>query len=360
MNQWAANALAGKPVPATTSILERWHEQTGKRPIDVAGALGIPEGELLRSAAVAAGPCTWLAPERVRDVIHQLPALGEVMALTRNPVVVHEKVGTYGQIDLDGHVGMVLSDGIDLRLFLNHFCHMVAVADEPELGLRASLQWFDGSGTAVHKVFLRPGSDRVAFESIVASARADAAARSVAWQPSPVSRRIDDAEVDQERLMEEWRRIEDTHEFQGLIRRHGVTREQALRLAPDAFARLVSVAALEATLVHAAATALPIMVFVRNRGCVQIHSGTVSRIEPMAAWLNVLDPGFNLHVRRAGLARLWVVRKPTRHGVVTALEGYDAGGDLVLTLFGARPSRQPEPESWRSWIDHLPEAMPPC
>lgn len=360
MNQWAGNDLAEKHAPAANAILQRWQEQTGKRPIDVAGKLGIAEGELLRSAAGAKGPCTWLDPERVRDVIHQLPALGEVMALTRNPVVVHEKVGTYGQIDLDGHVGMVLNDGIDLRLFLNHWRHMVAVADEPELGLRASLQWFDGSGTAVHKVFLRPDSDRVAFRSIVASARADAAARSVTWKPARVSAVIDDAEVDQEALIEEWSRLEDTHEFQGLLRRHRVTREQALRLAPPAFAGRVAVAALEATLVHAAATALPIMVFVRNRGCVQIHSGTVGRIEPMDAWLNVLDPGFNLHVRRAGLARAWVVRKPTRHGIVSALECYDEEGDLVLTLFGARPSRQPEPEAWRSWIDQLGETLPPC
>ena len=47
----------------------------------------------------------------------------------------------------------------------------------------------------------------------------------------------------------------------------------------------------------AAAAELPVMIFVGNPGCVQIHSGPVRRIEVMGPWLNVLDPRFNLHLR---------------------------------------------------------------
>jgi len=342
------------------ALLAAWRAASG-RPHDVAVELGVSEGALLQAAALADGrSCTWLDPTRVRDVLMQLPALGQVMALTRNHAVVHEKIGTYGLGELDGHVGLIINDGIDLRLFLDHWRHMVAVDDCEEIGLRASLQWFDASGAAVHKVFLRPTSDRSAFDAMVASARCPRAAAEAHFMPYPPANTVADAAVKRESLISEWSQLEDTHEFQSLLRRHRVAREQALRLAPPEFAGQVANASLEATLTHVAAVELPIMVFVRNRGCVQIHSGKVERIEPMDAWLNVLDPGFNLHVRRAAIARTWVVRKPTRHGVVSALEAYDADGDLVLTLFGARPAREPEPEGWRAWIDHLADAMPPC
>lgn len=342
------------------TLMSAWRAASG-RPHTVAAALNIPECALLEAAVLTSAPwCHWLDPQRLRDVLMQLPALGRVMALTRNHAVVHEKVGSYGHGDLDGHVGLIIHDGIDLRLFLDHWRHMIAVDDCPELGMRASLQWFDASGRAVHKVYLRPESDRVAFDAIVASARCRLGAGGVRFEADVPVASVADAVVDRDRLIADWAGLQDTHDFQGILRRHRISREQALRLAPPEFARLVSDAALEATLAHAASSELSIMVFVRNRGCVQIHRGPIRRVEPMQDWLNVLDPDFNLHVSRSAVARLWVVRKPTRYGVVSALEAYDAAGDLVLTLFGDRPAHEPEPGAWQSWIDHLADTMPPC
>ncbi len=342
------------------ALMTAWRTSQG-RPQAVAVALGVSECALLEAAGLTGESwCHWLDPQRVRDVLMQLPTLGRVMALTRNHAVVHEKVGSYGPGELDGHVGMIIHDGIDLRLFLDHWRHMVAVDDCPELGLRASLQWFDASGSAVHKVYLRPESDREAFDTIVDSARKSESAQGIRFQATAPGDYAADDDVDQERLLAEWSQLQDTHDFQGLLRRHRISREQALRLAPPELARPVSPVTLEATLTHAATRELSIMVFVRNRGCVQIHRGPVRRIEPMQDWLNVLDPEFNLHISRSAVARLWVVRKPTRHGVVSALEVYDAAGDLVLTLFGDRPAHEPEPRAWRTWIDQLADAMPPC
>ncbi|TVS13857.1 MAG: hemin-degrading factor [Gammaproteobacteria bacterium] len=354
-------ALEASPRGLDPAVLMSAWDASSKRPFDLAEELGVSECALLQAAARAGEPwCRWLDPERIRDVLMQLPALGQVMALTRNHAVVHEKIGRYGQGELEGHVGLIIHEGIDLRLFLDHWCHMVAVDDCPQRGLRASLQWFDAGGTAVHKVYLRPESDRGAFDAIVASALSARGAREVAFELPAAMQTLADGDVDRDRLLAEWAGLQDTHDFQSLLRRYRISREQALRLAPPRFARRVSGDALEATLAHAACSDLSIMVFVRNRGCVQIHRGPIRRLEPMATWLNVLDPEFNLHVRRRALARLWVVRKPTRFGVVSALEAYDSAGDLVLTLFGDRPAREPEPRAWQAWIDQLADAMPPC
>ena len=66
------------------------------------------------------------------------------------------------------------------------------------------------------------------------------------------------------------------------------------------------------------------MVFVGNRGCLQIHAGPVHRVEMVGPWLNVLDPGFNLHLREDRVTAAWVARKPSGHGDIHALELYDA------------------------------------
>src|SRR5690606_22031960 len=97
-------------------------------------------------------------------LIKRMPDLGEVMALTRNDSVVHEKVGRYDKIDINPHVGIVLNEEIDLRLFPKHWHHFFAVSEPVQDGVRRSIQCFDAAGDAVHKVYLRPESSVDAFE----------------------------------------------------------------------------------------------------------------------------------------------------------------------------------------------------
>jgi putative hemin transport protein len=101
-----------------------------------------------------------------------------------------------------------------------------------------------------------------------------------------------------------------------------------------------------------------IMVFVGSPGCIQIHSGPVQRIEPMvtpaARWINVLDPGFNLHLREDLLAHVWIVQKPTADGTVTSVEAFDHDGELMAMFFGSRKPGTPELQGWRELVARLP------
>jgi putative hemin transport protein len=106
-------------------------------------------------------------------------------------------------------------------------------------------------------------------------------------------------------------------------------------------------------LTQAAANALPIMVFVGNKGMLQIHTGEVRNVVDARGWLNVLDPDFNLHVREEAIAQSWIVRKPTVDGTVTALECFDANGNQLVQLFGKRKPGIPELEEWRTLAQHI-------
>ncbi|MDC6299948.1 hemin-degrading factor, partial [Ralstonia solanacearum] len=135
---------------------------------------------------------------------------------------------------------------------------------------------------------------------------------------------------------------------------------QALRLAEGRFTVAVAPTALRTVLEDAARDGMPIMVFVGNRGMVQIHTGPVTSVRLLDSWVNVLDPGFNLHVRGDLIDRAWVVCKPTSDGVVTSLELFDAQGGTIAMLFGARKPGEPERPAWRDTLRGLLGARSAC
>lgn len=336
---------------------------------DVADALGLSEAALV-AVHVEADPVSAAVHERPRAVrlrpdwpalVASLEPLGPVMALTRNPSCVHEKTGVYRQASHQGGTGLVLGGAIDLRLFYRHWAHGFAVTDPGPRGLQRSLQFFDAQGRAVHKVFLTADSDVPAWEGMRA-AWADPS-QDTAWRPGapdPAPPETADAHIDADGLRNDWAGLRDTHAFFGLLRRWGVTRTQALRLAGPRFARRVPVASLRTLLESAAAMQLPVMVFVGNPGAIQIHTGPVRRIVVQGPWLNVLDPDFNLHLREDAVTAAWLVRKPTDDGTVTSVELFDAQGETIAMVFGQRKPGQPEDASWRALAESLASGEQPC
>ena len=99
---------------------------------------------------------------------------------------------------------------------------------------------------------------------------------------------------------------------------------------------------------------IPIMCFVGNRGCIQIHSGPISQIKPMGPWLNVMDETFHLHLRLDHIREVWAVRKPASEGHVTSLEAYDAAGQLIIQFFGKRKEGAHERDDSRGLVETLP------
>ena len=89
--------------------------EPGLRARDAAQRLGVSEGALVASRV---GDGVTRLEGELPDIIRDLPALGRVMALTRNEYCVHEKKGAYDHIDIGGAMGIVLAEDIDLRLFL--------------------------------------------------------------------------------------------------------------------------------------------------------------------------------------------------------------------------------------------------
>lgn len=324
------------------------NENAQMRARDLADKLGISEAELVaagtgRTATRLTGPWS--------EVITAFGNLGPVMALTRNEGVVHEKVGEYANMEFGAHGGIVLNHDIDLRLFLGRWHFGFAVEEEVRSGHRRSLQFFDCDGTAVHKVYLREESNADAYDALVSQFRHADQESLIETKPAPVpAADKPDSEIDRDGFLNAWDALQDTHDFFPLLKKYKTGRLQALRLAEGKFAERAPIDAATRVLESASERGVPIMVFVGSRGCIQIHTGPVERIEPRGPWINVLDNGFNLHMRTDLVADAWVVRKPTVDGDVTSVEIYDADGGLMAQFFGERKPGKVELDSWRTLV----------
>jgi putative hemin transport protein len=353
----------------------RQGRQAGHRAREAAHAAGMSEGEALQAFCGSHDDplqATPLQPQWL-DILKALGDCGPVMALTRNDTAVHEKLGVYERLSGQGATGLAVGEDIDLRLFFKHWQAGFAVSEGARLAESPpalSLQFFDADGRAVHKVFVKPSTDRAAFQTLVQTfadperrvnfnGLAPTAPANLAT-PKKSSHAPDPADhaIDLPALQAGWAAMRDTHEFFGLLQRSGAGRAQAFRLLQGRYTEALSVAALQRLLDEAAMDGLPIMVFVSSPGCIQIHSGPVHRVErmdsPAARWLNVLDPGFNLHLREDRIEQVWRVTKPTDDGDVTSIEAFDPDGSLAVMFFGARKPGQPELPAWRELAHRLP------
>jgi putative hemin transport protein len=327
-----------------TTLLDRHAElQRSAGPLrarDAALRLGVTEAALV--ACGATGAVTPLRPDWAA-LIGALPRAGRVMALTRNEHAVHERHGTYIDVSAGpGHI-LVLGPDIDLRLFPGRWAHAYALGGE-----RPCIQVFDRDGTAAHKVYATEETDRDGWAAILRDLAVDTAPPPPEAPAAPMTEA--EREVDAAALRQAWLGLRDTHDFFPMLRKHRATRRQAFRLAGEDLALPLDPRAGAEALTLAAASEVPVMVFVGNRAAIQIHTGPVRRLRATPGWFNVLDPDFNLHLREAGVAAAWRVVKPTEDGAVTSIELLDAAGETVALLFGARKPGKPERDDWRAVV----------
>jgi putative hemin transport protein len=225
-----------------------------------AAQLGISEARLIASACGAFA--TRLRPD-VAALLGELPALGEIKAIVRNPLAVLERAGVVESIThTPANLIRVAADRFHADCSVDLWCKVFALEEHSRRGVKRSVQFFTDDGASAAKFFLRPDSDLTQFLTVVQTyAHRDQCADEivVATRPYPYS------PVD--RLTE----------------------------APDG--------ALFAFLNAARDAKDPLTFIVRNPAAALTATKSVDRVKRSNAggWVNVLDDGMDLHLHEAHL-----------------------------------------------------------
>lgn len=321
-----------------------------KRARELAQTLNISEGELV---ACRQGRDTWQLQPSFQELLSSLESIGEVMTITRNDQVVHELTGQYRKLSFlqNGSMGLVLSADIDLRLFMKQWYSGFYVIENG----RHSLQFFNKNGLAIHKVYRTKHSNIAAWNTVVERFKRtdpELTTFTLAEDKLPLSHDAPEG-FDKELFTKNWAELQDVHDYHAMLRKHKLSRTQALAQIGEAWTTQLASNSIENAITFAQEESCEIMVFVGNPGCIQIFSGKVTNLVTKGPWFNVLDSGFNLHLRTDQIAEVWAIERPSSDGIITSIEAFDAYGNSILTLFGKRKPGIPELVLWRNIVQKV-------
>lgn len=318
---------------------------------DIANMLGIKEAQLV---AAHVGHSSLRLNCDMNLIFSDLAEVGEVLALTRNESAVHEKTGIYDAYYAGKFASMVSNEQIDLRLFPKHFAHAYHVQKQTDHGLKQSIQFFDAHGDAIHKIHTKPKTDLNAWSQLIEKLHHSDQTDLIEIEPERKKETLENPSSVAGQLKDRWSKMTDTHQFTMMIKNLNLSRHQAVNTIGEDYAWRIDPSSIEALMSLSVNEKLPIMCFIGNRGCIQIHSGPIQTVKRMGHWLNILDEGFHMHLRTDQIEQVWGVRKPTDKGHVTSVEAYDGSGNLVIQFFGKRIEGQDERTSWRFIVENLP------
>ncbi len=342
----------------TETIKSNWlkfqQENPKVRIRDAAKKLGVSEAELL---ATGIGENVTRLEGHWASLVKEFPSLGKVMSLTRNDGCVLEHKGLFEKIGAHGEVNMEVATvigSIEQRVFFKDWKFGFAAETPTNKGPQKSFQFFDKAGEAIMKVYIQEeGGNIDAYLKLTEKYKSSNQNSDITDETEKYPEVNYASSIDIAVFRKSWSEMKDTHEFFGMLRKFNVSRIDALKWAGIEYAHEFNKETLVDVLEKATHDKTPIMIFVGNKGNIQIHQDYIKTVKVMDKWLNVLDPDFNMHLDTSLIHSAWVVRKTTADGIVSSLECFDAKGEMIVQFFGLRKPGKPELEEWRSIIETI-------
>lgn len=340
-----------KPLQNHDTLKSRWAayrvENPKARIRNAAAELGVSEMELL--ATGLGKTCTRLKPE-FAEIIGDLSLLGKVMALTRSDGVVHEVCDTFANLSIQDDTTWFLPPGQDVRYRLDYWKFAFAVNENNRL----SLQFFDRSGDATHKIFLREESNVDAYNGLVEyyqMAQQSEFFDRLPDNPTLVVKSV--LEPDADELLERWAKVQKSHAYDVISQGYGSQPSAIYHLLASEYTKLLTPASVEKLLILLVEHKQECTISAMNGSVIQSYSGPIVRLLRIGPWFNILDPGFNLHLLTDLIGEVWRVTKPTKQGIHHSIVVLDENGQDMLVINDKQRNGSQESLGWQRVINRL-------
>ena len=324
------------------------HPSTAIR--QVATALQVSEAELVAAncgrTAIRLCP-VW--PQMVLD----LQSLGKVNAITHNAGAVHQQTGYYQNIQCTGDMAIVHGHNLEAGFNFAQWHSAFAVEEKTENGTHHSLQFFDSNGASIHEISMTQQSCLCAYRAFIRNYKAphNFVAPLIAFSLSPTPGSNDP--ITAEKLQRDWHAFKKIQDFSQLLTRYGLTRYQALQLAGSRFAVAIKPTVFLEFIRTLADIALPVMIYINNKGTVQIHNGSLRTIKVFGANISIVNESSELQFDLSSIDSLWVVKKPLKSRKLSSLELYDAHRKPIALIYGCPHAGTREDDRWRELTETL-------
>jgi len=324
---------------------------TNVRVLDAANILGYSEAQLLSTSC---GESVVRLKPDWEKILYSIREIGKVGVLTLNDSAISKNIGTYPITQLRKNVVTAISDKMNLRLMMNNWRMAFAVSENNKETTLRSFQFFDGHGTAVHKVYLTKESNAQVFNDIVEIYR-DEDQRPLQHVEKCENMSMDNVlpKINISEFEKKWLKLSDVHDFQKFLSIYGIGRVQAYNLVKDQLACRVNNNGLNKILLLATEKCVPLMFFVQNTGVVQIQSGLINKVKQIGNWVNVFAHDFNVQINKGDIHSSWIVKKQTGDGIVTSYELYDRKEKKIALIYAKRDENRNIPTMWINLLNSI-------
>ncbi|AHF02351.1 hypothetical protein THIAE_08140 [Thiomicrospira aerophila AL3] len=295
------------------------------------------------------------------------------MALTRNDAVVLEHTGELCyECYASGLVGWSQQDWLaEFDLSCWHYAIWLGADSRP------SLQFYDASGEALHKLFVVDQTDRQGFMNAIAPflmnpqdwarevgvegdpARSSREAGIERWLFMKLQACLKEHEsvkscrlIDKEALLLDWRLLSHRDNIGSLFKQYKITRPAGYALLSEGVFQL-DTSALGQIFNHVRDKHLAVKITVANAGAIQTHRGLVNKLVTVGPWFNVLDPAFNMHLMETEVASIWLLTKGFDDDFAAHIECFDHQERLIISIAPCATERPADDQEWWNLINDL-------
>jgi putative hemin transport protein len=300
-------------------------------------------------STAAAAETLYLQPAW-EEIVKSLEKAGVFTVRTTSGGIAIEQTGAIEEVFLrgEGAFASVVQDDMDLRFLLKRLSRGQVHPAHTTIDL------YNEAGALATSIHGADAEAKAAIESIArrfGTHRAEAQVGNGGGQRPGLS----DKDVDAEAVRADWKAMTNVHHFEALLAKHRVGRLQAFRLMNGDFTAELAPSALPDLLEKLDRSGEQVMVFVANRGFVQIFSGPARSPKRVGHGWEIIHGRSKVFIPDSALQHLWLVNKPTAAGIISSLEILSESEDQALaSIFGKHPHGDPQPASWLDLLNTLP------
>ncbi len=352
-NPHASASTPAKDAPRSPGLKGDYEALLAERggrmyPRDAAKELGVSELELV---AVLDGVEFWDA--RPEDILGDLHQLGTVMSMVRSDHAVSEVNQTFPKWQLrEGEKNTVSEGALTLQLDVERLKHILLKVD----GKRHSLQFFDASGACLQKVVVAARSDLGALAQLRSKYALEKAPELKVEAGSALE--ADHAAVDPQAIQESWASLAGPQQANVLFETLNIKRWQALEALGQDVAHCLKDLAPMTLLKHLADSKLAVRHSLSNGPVSQSFEGRFKNIQDAMGFSNVLDAGFNLHLRSDAVCGVWLLKSEGGEAEQHWIEVYGGDHELISSFSLAESSLGEEElfnarSQWKAVVEAL-------
>nr|WP_126972698.1 heme ABC transporter ATP-binding protein [Gynurincola endophyticus] len=285
-------------------------------------------------------------------LLRNLPALKSVTTQTYSEHVMVERTGIYQNYSSNEQI--VKFDDEDIDLNVSHQLWQTVFAYNDIYNNEKSLQFFNAEGELLYKATLTDESDIDVYDAIVRQFR------SPRQEPFDIHKskvqsykEIPDESVNQQLFCDSWHAMKNADELSVILRKFGIRRSQAIRLAPDNCAAKMSLYNFKKVMTHCMNNEIPVKLQAGNRSCIHTQVGVIKNLIDTGSCYQVADAKCKLFVQEDAIGSVWHIIQPTITGPMHLLELYDHDGELMLQVTGKHEVGKEHVEEWKNTLERM-------